>query len=1249
MSSSGGWVIPLVERLIDLGLKKPRSLEVEDDGSNYRLAESTQRAARIVQQHETWKKQVTLTDSIAQINAILTRNSIEQYSRESNSPLFNLDDYKGSLIRLIEFEIVFEYSVSEPRVYLYVERFQIDKEKGKSKTLAPGKLVKNNKPLFRRMSELYLHIKEAEKAREIDRVAEGDAYESDSSTGSDRSLKLQNPLQFKSTPARGRINVQSGTVLHATASQEGFVSQQPGHSHTVDQDFDQRYSTSTTSLLLQHLKPQNKAVGDVAKPRSKGEPQKPSKSPPSASSSEKRKEQSGWTTESSTTLAKNNNNVGHGRLAMGTGVIVHTETNRKSTPVNILAEGEQRSTTSTQVMENPWYGLERIRKRDVNIPEDQDAMTWYWIPPDPGASMPQANVPPRLLAQWNKMVFRRNHPAAEEEIEPPSNVEFSQLVEPHTPASGESDTDYSWEETPENGRRTRLPADSSPPRERSVARAVAAIPVEDISVQDGLFTQPSDPGPDVQSNERPHTRADNVLAPGPALGVMMFKTNELQQGIEDAFVGIAEQPINHESDAESDESVMDTSVPRPLRNSSHQDLFGSQIDEDIASSGQFSASHVEERVHVHVVETPDTTSNRLRPKIDDKGPVGWEAGSSQQFSSQDPNKSSQSRVENTYGSHESQLATTPSQRRPTHLTDLQNNSQDLSIFETQVSNANGSAAEWTDFPFNVTLPYANAKSSNETALPISAARVEGAFQSPLLRDEPTSCQVDGAMDYSGRDSPIENLPVEKMEVSQIAGVKRVASPDVLGASSPSKRQRVSWLVRDESLRSEAPSRRHSYVVAIPGDAEAHGVYEKFRGDYPGCSIEFDHFTKLCFKLHTLRQEGKLQRSFLWDDFIMVHLRQYPDYLQQCLASETKTLSYENYFLEKISRPLYKRRSLTIHGIETCAARQTAKERYSLIAGRPPSRTSSPFTAEVAESLSNLDASSLLNPDQGAAAFDALVVDHVSQIVSPIRDISVPEQKPTSSALGTEQPSSLDQQPSSLGEQLQSSRDQQPSSLDQQPSSLDQQLSSLDEQQLESSRGRKEAEPEDQRSSDVVIESSYPCPASLSQLPVRHEDEDDEEMIEAPRSAQPSHFRQSQSPIRQSTSSQPMRYQDEDEDEDKDEGDEDEDELMEEAHETASIELGDENEHRSVPVDNAMDNERLYNPQLPRHGWFASFSRLYPDQPAPAWSDSANTPFKMWARADLNVLMDRRARGGVALPTDEKGVIIASKWGLKRRE
>ncbi|KAJ5612039.1 hypothetical protein N7510_005233 [Penicillium lagena] len=97
-----------------------------------------------------------------------------------------------------------------------------------------------------------------------------------------------------------------------------------------------------------------------------------------------------------------------------------------------------------------------------------------------------------------------------------------------------------------------------------------------------------------------------------------------------------------------------------------------------------------------------------------------------------------------------------------------------------------------------------------------------------------------------------------------------------------------------------------------------------------------------------------------------------------------------------------------------------------------------------------------------------------------------------------------------------------------------------------------------------------------------------------------------------------------EEEDHDDGDQ--------RHKTASIELGDDDADLTVHLSRA--ESRLYDTEA------ADGDEEYEgedSEPKNWWSDDPFTQFKLWARADQDVRVERRRRGGAKILVDENGL------------
>ena len=607
----------------------------------------------------------------------------------------------------------------------------------------------------------------------------------------------------------------------------------------------------------------------------------------------------------------------------------------------------------------------------------------------------------------------------------------------------------------------------------------------------------------------------------------------------------------------------------------------------------------------------------------------------------------------------------PRAPRYSSQTNGDNDSNGVDIMGTQSSSGDWMAHTATPNSHSEFVPNSSGPNVHEpsVALPASATQAEGTPQ-PFFsyRDVPMFSSDDGSLGPSFQSGAHEASAEQSLESIQVPNLKRSASAMEVDEPSPSKRYKAE-LYEDQNAHrnkskdpmSNTVSRRQSYIGDTAKQAEAIRAYEKFRADYPSYTGDFALFTKLCSKLQTLRNMGQFKRSFLWDDFVIMYLEQYPSYLQLCAEMEAKTMEYEEYFGSHFSKPTYKKRSLTVTGIEGSAAEHDATSRSSATAipfGAHGDANGS-FTAGLVDKLSHFHAHSF-----GPEIED----DSMSGIPSspipygkPGRDTSVLTQR-----LTVDKPTF----------DLQSSRE-----IFHEPTINEHTTAEVVDPGTNEHGADESAAAElaadksitDQLANDEVIDydSAADDPASKQlQMENAHtliNDEltTNEATVEDPTVDEQSADEESvvettlQALQRVSTDHENEAVPSIPESEHGDDNDDGEKEVeydeMEATHETASIELGDD-EPSTAPQELLSDghhSESSSEAESINENWFDSLRHLRPPT-GPVWSDDPNTPFKLWARADQNVKSEVRRRGNRYRDVDKNGVIQQSTY-LARRE
>ncbi|TQB76252.1 hypothetical protein MPDQ_000559 [Monascus purpureus] len=943
---------------------------------------------------------------------------------------------------------------------------------------------------------------------------------------------------------------------------------------------------------------------------------------------------------------------------------------------------------------DPWEGMTKIPRRDIRIPKDQRHLLEHtnsqcWIPPELGKNMPRGHVPPSLLEQWNSISLRRERIKRARKDDLMLNAPEHREMSIHDIASSapQADTELSDEESegseehfpwgspsPVCDPSTRLPKDSSPIREFPNVRKADSPREQAENCLDGQFSEVASQvvtreGARCRVSESPQSSVHRVALDSdsrdkghnhnyqesdkqinvPKLvtsvdasnerfsGGLMVDTKEdhEDQGPERQDILLSEPPtaaaaetgehsprdsfpndtednggesqpteqnihselfiaVGTESDngsvldgvgneelarehasskpaastgwdgeLESDnDSVMDISVPCPLRASSQLLSEASQIEQEITSSGpSLPGLNTDEQIQVSV--TP-TDLKRLRPARFEKDKPDWEVYVAQQPSSQAAKSSSQSRILNTYRSHEDHEQDEPSQK-------MVHSSAEHELYRVDVMGTQ-TDSQGTTSRSQPPVQDSSGPDDHQQTTRVGTVEIQGNEGSGMFSSSGGLAQ--SQFDGEGHRTPGQFSPVKSVrDNSPIINLKRSRSSSGIETNEepPSKRYRF---YRDESddkfvgefkgPASNIVSRRESYMGSSSKEETARRLYEKFRSDYAGYWGDFSHFVELCARLQALRGKGELRRSFLWDDFVIMHLQEYPQYVEQCHSTGTEALKYEDFFISKFFKPVHKKRSLTVAAIEIAAAQYRSASRSSVPASPSLSRRSIPLSE--------------VNVSTTASLVDRLTNFHT---FSSVRD--APSNSP---GIRTDASSaSVFVSPPARAAPKEPDRDATPRQRD------------LFVETIKSS------EPE-------VDMTPQPEPSFL--LP---------EVIAGP--------------SREGTAADGN-------------DDEDDEEIEVEAHETASIELGDEPRPSSRTSSDAyisaveFDPKSEHEPQPnkgkePEDDWFASMAHLHPT--GPVWSDSPSTPFKAWARADQNVIVERKHRRGLPVPVDEKGVII----------
>ncbi|PKX95628.1 uncharacterized protein P174DRAFT_138209 [Aspergillus novofumigatus IBT 16806] len=1224
MASSDIWITPLVERLLNHYLDGPKSeTYVEDDGSNLRFADNSPHSALIVE----WTKDdrspmPNLTDTNTQIQAILARESLEEYGRDyPDQPLSKV--MRGHTINLLDFELVFEYTTSEPKLHLYVKRFSIAWDKGRFKGPPQGKIIRKNRGVYDLMRSALQRAKSRETAttdsarngNHSDESIKSQDSETDGMNVSQNQLMSQMPpkqpvelfasafasaktllgsLKPSATPAQDSQQKRDNDTNVVASGRDHHALDEATKEPNINRCAAQIDELSAGPLVVDPGQNGNATVKESDQTDTDTAGKVPAKiESGKAPSNTKTQERA---------LTDYNKEPDHALNKEA----VPSQTVQKNHLEQVEPAVETPLTDVHTSNADPWDGMTEIRKEDITIPKDQaklldEQAKLCWLPPAPGQSYPQPNVPPLLLHQWNDIALQRSIRAEERRIKELETLELHGTRPSSSGATSSTDSAYEtpsgdrieWSQSPP--RRRDLPADSSPPEARPVERPTmdksnggngpSDRPPHDVEeerwtdVHQAISHEQEELQPLLEGAEESHK---SVALPT-ELRVQASGESLPQHDDSDDRIHLQEPQV--EFDRMSEDSVMDTSVPRPLG------VDPSQSEQELGSSD---------------------------PSL--PGGASQESQQPRQSSSPAAKLSSQSRICNTYRSND---------EAKDHISqDMSNSTQlhgtaesgEVNIMETQLS-----GGEWS-FPgptpsnsahlLNSSGPRDSEPSVFITASPGHAEESSNPFSS--YREAHSSMQTDDGNGIStGFPSPTQVTPTRH----RVPQLKRRVSEIDMEQTPPSKRPRMACSEDSDSVQELAfsvISRRETYINRSAEHAEAQKVYEKFRSDYPDYDGDFNHFAMLCSKLQALRAKGHFQRSFLWDDFVIMHLKEYERYLNQIAAADVKTLEYENFFGSYVLRPSYKKRSLTAKGIEISAAQHEPSSAASVPA-IPRHETNTSFTGSLVDRFSNFHTRSL-GPETPASQ-SATTVDQLTWSTSPaslrepIRDSSARSRRMVEGPHDMEEPSPT---------KVTRSHDPTPNS----PS--------------EAKAGRLERPAPRHRDTlqrgNHIVEEEEPHDADVTPRVTRSH-----HVHEIPNQTTPSPARKALE-LQVTTGVPPWPDVNREDDDARSipetiaNNDEVEQGSMDEIDENASVELG-EDGHSAAPAADESDAESdaVSEADSFDEDWVGWHCRRL-QSTGPFWSDDPNTPFKVLARADANVRSELLRRGMARFPVDERGVI-----------
>ncbi|CBF81092.1 hypothetical protein AN5212.2 [Aspergillus nidulans FGSC A4] len=976
MSSSNHWISLFVEHCLssyETG-RHPGS-DWEDDGSNIRFSSSEQQLARITEWSEVNNvPRPRLSDLDTQIEAVLSSGSLQEYNKDFPNKPLNRDRCLGYTIQLDDFELVYEYHAGKPNVHLSghqaIEPSQetVDssgQNNGDGDILADGHTQHVRHQFMSQLprshsrspvqSPIHDAVLNSVRQRNTHHMSTSNVSHvhpekqgaAEGDRGTPTSVSSEPFItQAINRPCSEKATRQNFSPQKAERQSPRGAVERSGYSNSPERQPQSQLQSCEDGIPLP-ASPDKNAKAKIADPwegmtgissvdvtvpadqkellDSNPTPWYP---PPDgcqlASGNVPRALLAEWNE-----LASRRNQIEDNKPKT-------VDDTRPSTPV---------SETSSESLADSWVETpNRTPSRGVLLPRDSSPLRDNSVRPQRAQSSGDQHSLENNTDSHMQMVEEEPVSELDRNTDPISKASVAAMAEPNAKAIAPDmvcdDGGHVLEDTQSNSRMASDDSNSNSkinnaPGARPIAPgighddghytnvnsesqkdpAVDAGPIAKAQVDKGYQSDGSSNSDDSEKNEAPDVEISN---PDPALG--------------------GEQESESSSDSE-----MSVAIPRPLSGSTQQETSTQTVSSPEPSLSEFAGQNVQ------VVETPAVLS-KSRPVLS-----GQDASRTDLTESQSqPDKSSQSRILNTYASHEGDSNGGTSQWNSMSLPASAPDSLScVHVMGTPLSSQVSPTQPTPRSPSN-SIHTSSGPNVVEGSVPAASLYQTQSSKASSSHHEPHSSSmlsIDDLLNPSIQSS----VQGSSFRPDRTSPLKRLASETDSDRGSPLKRSKLDikpTVVKAEGGLDETIIARHqNYIINSAQSVEAAGIYEKFRGDYPNYAGNYEHFIKLCSRLRSFRERGSLQRSFLWDDFIIKNLDTYPSYLAECHYNHIKPLEYEEYFAETFSKPTYKRRSLDIPGINACAAQVVTIDES--VESREPDDAKTSFTASLREQLSKL--------------------------------------------------------------------------------------------------------------------------------------------------------------------------------------------------------------------------------------------------------------------------------------------------------
>lgn len=202
---------------------------------------------------------------------------------------------------------------------------------------------------------------------------------------------------------------------------------------------------------------------------------------------------------------------------------------------------------------------------------------------------------------------------------------------------------------------------------------------------------------------------------------------------------------------------------------------------------------------------------------------------------------------------------------------------------------------------------ADQPTSDKTATePSLQQRLGGVDTNPVLLEVQGDQDVAPSKHITFADAPM-NQSSSTLPVAAFAAESDIEDQTYLSTAAVEPSIPVSNSMSDAELKSvEGPQNVEQLPIEITnqGSSSAHqSIFDLFKAAYPAYPGDTKHFAAICRKISQLVKANRMEHQSLWDDFIVRHKIEYPQYLRRCAEEAEDAVPYEDFYQTKSEGPI----------------------------------------------------------------------------------------------------------------------------------------------------------------------------------------------------------------------------------------------------------------------------------------------------------------------------------------------------------